>query len=287
MVVAVVLASVSCRNSSNRETPTRGNVIILTDATIYPHIEGQANVFESRYRHAQLNVVPASEQEISEKLKDEADSLRLAVLLRRLTPSEEAAFEVKRIRPRITEVAYDGIAVIANLDNEDSTISTETMRTLLRGGIENRVVVFDSPTSGIIREVKEFTGVDTLAQVYALNSNPEVIEYVAANGSAIGFVGVSWLYEADSLGRQYSTRVRILAVGDDETGFYMPTQNDLAEMKYPLTRKIYFLNLQGNSGLGLGFASFLASDVGQRIVLADGLVPVTFPKREVVIRKQL
>ena len=47
------------------------------------------------------------------------------------------------------------------------------------------------------------------------------------------------------------------------------------------------LNYQGYSGLGMGFASFVAGETGQRIVLKAGLVPVRMPGRNLVIRKEI
>jgi phosphate transport system substrate-binding protein len=42
---------------------------------------------------------------------------------------------------------------------------------------------------------------------------------------------------------------------------------------------VYIINAQARKGLGLGFASFLAGDSGQRIVLKDGLLPAQAPTR--------
>jgi phosphate transport system substrate-binding protein len=43
----------------------------------------------------------------------------------------------------------------------------------------------------------------------------------------------------------------------------LPSQNNLAEGTYPLARDLYIINCQGYSGLGMGFASFVAGDIGQ------------------------
>ena len=56
---------------------------------------------------------------------------------------------------------------------------------------------------------------------------------------------------------------------------------------YPLKRPIYLLNYQGKNGLGMGFASFVAGDIGQRIILKSGLLPVRIPSRELNVRKEI
>ena len=47
------------------------------------------------------------------------------------------------------------------------------------------------------------------------------------------------------------------------------------------------LNYEGSVGLGMGFATFVAGDVGQRIVLKSGLAPVRLALREVKVRKDI
>lgn len=260
--------------------------MIMVDETVYPPIEGMARVFKSQYKRAFLDVTPRSEQQISTMLK--SDSARLAVLSRKLNEDEEAWFRARNINVRVTEVAYDGIALITSRESRDSVIETGVLRDMLTGRIENQpVLVFDSPTSGLIRYIKEMVQADSISGVFALNSTPEVMEYISRTPDAIGFIGVSWLYDADPLHRSYIDRIRLMGVGDEATGFYRPTQNDIAEGKYPFTRKIYFINGQGSVGLGMGFASFVAGDIGQRIILQSGLVPITFPKREIIIRQHL
>jgi phosphate transport system substrate-binding protein len=44
------------------------------------------------------------------------------------------------------------------------------------------------------------------------------------------------------------------------------------------------LNFQGAKGLGMGFASYIAGENGQRILLKSGLSPIKFPSREINIK---
>ena len=58
-----------------------------------------------------------------------------------------------------------------------------------------------------------------------------------------------------------------------------PFQAYVALKQYPLYRKINIINPEGRYGLGTGFASFINSDKGQRIILKSGLVPANVPVR--------
>ena len=65
---------------------------------------------------------------------------------------------------------------------------------------------------------------------------------------------------------------------------FKPYQAYLFYGDYPLARSIYALLNDPRSALPWGFASFLASDRGQRIILKSGLVPATQQVRVVNIK---
>ncbi len=291
MAAAAAILVVACGNSPKKrdqapvQTPTRGQATVLVDETFYPLIKGELAVFSHTYKYADIELVCSPEQMIVKELM--ADAERVAILSRELTDAEKAHFEALKLVPKVTPIAYDAIALITSRESSDTLITVDALRKMLRGGAGSRTLVFDHPASGTVRYMREFAGADSLPGAYSARTAREVLEYVASNPGAIGFTGVDWLYEADSADRQYIDRIRVMTVSDAVTGVSKPTQNDVAEGKYPFIRKIYFINCQGTAGLGLGFSSFLAGDIGQRIVLKSGLVPVTYPKREIVVRKQL
>jgi phosphate transport system substrate-binding protein len=85
---------------------------------------------------------------------------------------------------------------------------------------------------------------------------------------------------------EFVKNVNILSVkGLKASNYYFPSQNNIAEGKYPLARDLFIVNGQGYTGLGMGFASFVAGDIGQRIVLKSGLLPERIPGRKINVRK--
>jgi phosphate transport system substrate-binding protein len=124
--------------------------------------------------------------------------------------------------------------------------------------------------------------------IFSFKTNDEVIQFVSENEGMIGVVGVNWLMEPSLKMRPIVDKITILSVkGIGKTDYFAPTQNNLAEKKYPMARDLYIVNCQGYSGLGMGFASFIAGEVGQRITLKSGLLPVKMPGRNIKIRKQI
>ena len=114
------------------------------------------------------------------------------------------------------------------------------------------------------------------------------MKFVSENDGMIGVAGVNWLSQPVASMNSVIDNVNVLNVkGLDREGYYAPSQNNFAEGTYPLLRELYIVNCQGSTGLGMGIASFMAGDIGQRIVLKSGLLPYQIPTRKLnIIRSQ-
>ena len=285
--MAVIITA--CQNTDTPNTLRTGKVNIVVDETFAPLIADQAYVFESTYTESKLNMIYRPENDVLKLFL--TDSVRMAILSRELTSDEAKFYENKNIKLRVNRFAIDGLALIINRTNLDSLVTVEEIISVMQGKksqIKN--LVFDNPNSSTVRFLKELAGVKELPKsgIYALNSNPEVINYVIDNPGAIGVIGINWIIQPEEDMEEVVKGVKILGVknlpgkpGSD--GYYKPNQNDLAEEVYPLTRNLYIINGEGKSGLGTGFATFIAGERGQRIVLKSGLLPDSLPSRQVII----
>ncbi|WP_256010711.1 PstS family phosphate ABC transporter substrate-binding protein [Desertivirga xinjiangensis] len=290
MVVAVVfLASCGSENSKKVSTPTSGVTQIVVDESFAPIVQDQWDVFTSSYPEANIHFTYKPERELLNSFLN--DSVRIAIMSRELLPSELASFKKKNRIVRTNRFAVDAVALISNKSSLDSTITVQEIIDILKGGNSNKSLVFDNANSSTVRYLKELSGVAQLPAkgVYALRSNTEVIKYVHNNIGSIGVIGVNWIKFPGKEIEPLEKEIRILGVknlpgksGSDK--FYKPSQNNLALDLYPLSRGVYIINCQGTKGLGTGFASFLASERGQRIVLKSGLLPDSLPSREIIIR---
>ena len=285
--MAVVITA--CQNTDTPNTLRTGKVNIVVDETFAPLIADQTYVFESTYTESKLNMIYRPENDVLKLFL--TDSVRMAILSRELTSDEAKFYENKNIKLRVNRFAIDGLALIINRTNLDSLVTVEEIISVMQGK-KSRIknLVFDNPNSSTVRFLKELAGVKELPKsgIYALNSNPEVINYVIDNPGAIGVIGINWIIQPEEDMEEVVKGVKILGVknlpgkpGSD--GYYKPTQNDLAEEVYPLTRNLYIVNGEGKSGLGTGFATFIAGERGQRIVLKSGLLPDSLPSRQVII----
>ena len=288
ILMAVVVFIFSCNqkeNSKKKETVLKGNVTIYVDETLTPIIEAQAEVFENKYP-ATIKLVSKSESETLNSLFNEKSAI--AILSRNLTPEESKIFEQRKIKPKITPFATDGVAFIINKNSKDSLIALKDVISFVQGKRTPLIkgLVFDNLNSSTLRYINALAGIQSSNQkgIFSFKTNDEVIKYVSENDNMIGVVGVNWLYEPSPLMKKYVEKVNILRVkGLSGEASFLPTQNDIAEKKYPLARDLYIINCQGYSGLGMGFASFIGGDIGQRIILKSGLVPVRTPGRKLLI----
>jgi len=293
IISAVIYA---CKEKENdgkeEETVIKGTTTIYVDETLQPIVEDQVSVFESQY-DAKLNLVNKSESEIINALL--TDKTRIAVLSRKLTSEEESHFKQKNITPKITHFASDAIVFVTDKNSQDTLIDLQEVINLLQEK-ESKVkgLVFENPNSSTVSYMNKMAGVQNgqKKNIYSLNSHKEVLEYVSKNPGTIGVVGLNLLVQPFAGTEQYSDKITVMSVRNvknqpNNTLYYKPTQLNLGEGLYPLKRPIYMLNYQGTAGLGMGFASFVAGEIGQRIVLKSGLLPVRIPSRELNVRKEI
>lgn len=288
IIIAVVAIVYSCNEKKNKETILEGNTSILVDETLMPIVEDQVMVFENQYE-AKIKLIPESEKEaVLDFSKNKAN---IAIISRELNSKELAVFKQKKIVPRSTPFAIDAIALIKNKKSQDTIIALSDIIDFVKGdNSEIKGLVFDNPNSSTVRYICEVAGIDELPQksVFSFKTNNEVIKYVSENDGMIGVVGLNWLVQPKSEMNKYIDSVNILSVKSSTgTEYVYPSQENIGKRIYPLARVLYIINCQGYDGIGMGFASFIAGELGQRIITTSGLAPMREPSRNIRIRNQI
>lgn len=278
------------KNEPEKETILKGSIDVAVDETVKQIVDDEVAVFEGTYYDAKITVKAKSEAEVINDLLNQ--KTKVAITTRNLTKEELTRFDKSKINPRVTPFAHDAIAFISNKNNNDTLIALKTVIDFLQGKSDSKIkgLVFDNPNSSTVRYMKDLAKVKELpkAGIFSFKTNNEVIKFVSENDGMIGVIGVNWLYQPTPDMTETIKNINILSVqGLKGGGFYSPTQNDLGEEKYPLARDLFIINCQGYSGLGMGFASFVAGDIGQRIVLKSGLLPYKTPGRKLKIRNDI
>jgi phosphate transport system substrate-binding protein len=281
----------SCQKKNNKaeDTILEGKATVYVDETILPIVEDEAAVFETEY-DAKLKLVSKSENEIINDLF--TDTARIAVLTRTLSAKELNAFKSKKITPRITPFATDAVTFIRSQTTNDTLIALQDVIDFVHGKAVPNIkgLVFDNANSSTARYISEISGlsVNNQKNIFSFKTNEEVLKYVAKNNGMVGVIGINWIFQPPLDLQETVDNVNVLGVkGLNEKNYFFPTQDNLAQGKYPVVRHLYIVNCQGYSGLGMGFASFIGGERGQRIILKSGLVPERIPRRKIVIRNTI
>jgi phosphate transport system substrate-binding protein len=299
VVLVVALGSCTDRDKKGKvlDSPTSGSIRIAVDESLKPLLQAEVDGFEGIYQTAHIQATYTSEQDAIEQLLK--DSVRLAVVTRKLYPEEKHTLELLQISIAQVMFAKEGIALIVHKDNPDSTLRWDQFSSILEGKISrwNQLyptsklgdlqLVFDHPQSGIIRYLTDTLQIKKLpANCFAAATNEAVFDHVAKTKNAIGLIGLSWISDKDDpAANKFLKTIKVVGISTEDE-FYKPFKYYIATKKYPLSRPVIIISREARSGLGSGFISYAASDKGQRIVLKSGLVPAKAPIRIVSIKKE-
>jgi phosphate transport system substrate-binding protein len=258
-------------NKTPRETPLSGTINISVDESFRPVIDSQIKVFESSYPDA--IIIPHYKAE-AQCLRDlTTDSTRMVIVTRGLTREEEKFYlDSFHTEPTFGQLAYDAIAVIVNNASKDSIFEIKDLQDMLNGTDTKHQPVMDgvSETSTVRFAIDSILRGQPLGKnVTAARGSEEVINYVANNPHAVGFIGVSWIGDRDDPHQiSFLKKVNIAAVRCTTCGgptYVKPYQANIALKRYPLVRSLYYILKEGFSGVGNNFTNFLIYERGQLI----------------------
>ncbi len=280
---------VGCTSSKEKkilhsDTPENGTIKISVDESFKPVMEQQIAVFEGNFPGTKINAEYKSEADCFKDIFYDS-ATRLVITTRGLTSKEAKAFEdTLHYVPRSEKLANDAIAVITGINSSDSVFTLEDLQHMLTGTYRTKKkVVFDglSGTSSVrfvmdsILKGKPFDN----EIVKAVKTSSEVLEYIASDTNAIGFVGMSWIGNPEDTGQlRMLKKVKISYLECKvckDAPYVKPTQAGIMSRRYPLLRGLYYILKENYSGLGSGFGSFLQYERGQLVFRRSYLWPAT------------
>jgi phosphate transport system substrate-binding protein len=283
------------KDGKELSTTTSGSVSIVVDETLMPIVDSEEQVFETIYPKANLEITYLPEAEAIARFLN--DSAQLIILPRELNDDEKAFFKERKLSmPRANKIATDAIALIINKNNTDTTLEISQVRDIIRGKIQNWKqldaksnladinIVYDNPNSSTVKYMIDLVGQKDI-KGYALKTNKDVISYVGQNKNALGIIGINWISDLDDSSTTFfKQNINVIGIKEDAMDegsdyFYQPYQAYLATKQYALIRSVYTISREPRAGLATGFASFVAGDKGQKIILKAGLLPANAPIR--------
>jgi len=257
----------------------KGRINISVDETFKPVIAEQIKVFEASYPEASIIANYKSEADCFRDLQK--DSTTMILVARGLNDAETKFFQNKlSFIPRYDVLAYDAVAVIVNKSSNDSVFTMKQLSSYLRGeGTDKQVVLDGRNATSTVRYLLDsiVRGPNFGKNVTAAENSEGVVKFVSENPNAIGMVGISWVGdEQNPVQQAYLKKIRLAFVECAPCAngaFYQPTQQSVAEGRYPMYRSLYFILKENAGGLGSDFMGFMRYQRGQLIFKRARLVP--------------
>lgn len=281
-VISLLFFLNSCGNDAEQkqtDTLDSGTIYISADESFKPVIDSEIQVFEALNPHARI--VPFYKPE-AECIKDFAvDSIRMVIITRKFTDAEENFIvDSFKLAPKSLVLAKDAVAVIVNPSSPDSMFTMNELKQVVTGRFnKNLIPIFDGlrATSTVRFIIDSILHGDTLtSKAMAATSSEGVIDYVAKNPNAIGFIGVSWIGNRDDTTQQtFLKKVKMASIEstDRPGGYVLPWQANIYYNRYPMIRDLVYILKEKHTGLGRGFANFLSGEQGQLIFKSAYLWP--------------
>ena len=329
---AFVTGCTSDDKSKVTDSPSSGIINISVDESFKPVIEEHIKVYEASYPNAQIIAHYKTEAECFKDLLKDSSTRMIIVTRGLNPREERYFIDSLNYVPVWDDVATDAIAIVVNSKSTDTTFTMDRLRKQLTGQLNVNVVdsskkpskkskvVGDFKASGNVafandyyaakKQTIVFDGlnatstirfaVDSILHgqpfdtsvVKAVKTSREVLEYVAANENAIGFVGISWIGNPEDTAQvNMLKKVKMAYVQCDrcsDSPYVKPTQTGILSDRYPLVRGLYYIVKENYLGLGSGFASFLQYERGQLIFRRAYLGPrMGFVLRDVRLNEKL
>jgi phosphate transport system substrate-binding protein len=197
---------------------------------------------------------------------------------RQIKDQEKKACEEKGITPKENTIGYDGIAVIVNKDNPVSELTIQQLSDIYVGdttewdkvGGKGEIVLYSrDSTSGTYEYFREHVvqlGGDQKDREYAatasmLQSNPAILEQVAASEGAVGYVGLGYLND---------TVKAVAIIG--ESGPVLPSVETVLDGTYPISRPLFMYTTESSPERVTKFMQWVLGKDGQDIVAEKGFV---------------
>ncbi|MDB1939982.1 phosphate ABC transporter substrate-binding protein [Clostridium tertium] len=268
LVTVVGGAFVGCGNdkASGESTGEKSTTISISGSTsVGPLMEKIAEKYESDNSNVSIEINQVGS---SAGIKDAINGVsEIGMSSRELKTEEE-----KEVKP--TVIAYDGIAIITNKNNQIKNITLEQIKGIYTGKITNwkeieggkdaPIVVASreegSGTRDAFQEIVGYKSEELKTDAMISNGNGGLKETVIGNENAIGFVSFEYLDD----------KVNIVNVENVE-----PKADLVKSGEYKISRPFLLATKEGNlSENGQKLIDFILSDEGQTIVKENKLIPV-------------
>ncbi|MGZ8892549.1 MAG: phosphate ABC transporter substrate-binding protein [Halobacteriota archaeon] len=262
LLVAVAVFGAGCTSSTNSSSGTK--LQIAGSTSVQPHAEVLAKAFQQNHSGIRVYVQGGGSSAGIQAVG--TGTAEIGMSSRDVKASEMSKYPT--LEP--VAIAVDGIAIIVN-SNTVSNLTTNQTRDIFTGNITNWNQLGGSDAKINVVNREEGSGTRDGVQTIVLkggnfsggivqSSTGAVRATVSQDTNAIGYISSA---EVDS---------SVKAVSIDGMA---PTYDNIANRTYKIQRDLLFITKGDPSGLASQFLNFTLGPVGQALLKADGLVPIS------------
>ena len=264
------------------DSPQQGSITMEVDESFVSVAEALTDRYMAFYPETEIKLTVKKEDLAFLDLLD--NKTRVIVMSRELTDEEKQAYKNKTDLDLLpARFAADAVVFVVPKDDPRSSVSVSEIKSMLQS--EQKSIIFDGTNSSNLNAVaQKFKVKPDQLKFSIISGNKNVIRQLNSYPGKIGAVSLNTISrpydkESDSL----RGLVKILNVTENGQS-YEPNVQNLANMKYPFTRILYFLTNEKYFGLGNGLIRFSCTQLGQIVVAKEGLQPYNIFRREVEMR---
>jgi phosphate transport system substrate-binding protein len=263
LLVAVAVFGAGCTSSTNSSSGTKLQVAGST--SVQPHAEVLAKAFQQNNSGIQVYVQGGGSSAGIQAVG--TGTAEIGMSSRDVKASEMSKYPT--LEP--VAIAVDGIAIIVSPKNTVSNLTMNQTRDIFTGNITNWNQLGGSDAKINVVNREEGSGTRDGVQTIVLkggNFSGGIVQ------SSTGAVRTTVSQDANAIGYISSAEVdsSVKAVSIDGMA---PTYDNIANRTYKIQRDLFFVTKGDPSGLASQFLNFTLGPVGQELLKADGLVPIS------------
>jgi phosphate transport system substrate-binding protein len=284
LFIVILLVGVSGCYEEEKETPTKGNLVLAIDESVAPTMRLVVKDFERLYIEAKINMkIESAREGIADLLNEH---LTCVISSRDFNKEEKEVIAKFNLNIQTYKIADDGIAIIVNKQNLISQLDLLQIKKIFSGEAKDwktinksysgPIRIFgENQNSGCYEYLKDkvMAGINFSNSIYPCTSSTHILNMVSKAPNSIGWVGLSYKPKDNK-----EIKVVEVAAYDSNSivqNYFEPYPAHIYRKYYPLSRPIFIFSRDAGMGLGSGFVAFITHSEGQKIINESGLVPAT------------
>lgn len=287
LIATLCALSISCSENETKESAVAGYITVKGEEELLPMMMDEAYAFMDLYAKAKILVLDGGSNYALMSIF--IDSAQIAYTTRAITADEmdrakKGMFDVNEYK-----IAKDGIAIVVNPANPISNLTIDQVKKIFTGKITNwsavkgpnwpvRICIWNE-TAGTFNYFQDsiLGGESYARQSQRFEYTEALVRAMYEEKGAVSMISMARLYRTWSPLIE-ETRLKALAIRRDaKSDPVLPDEYTVHDGTYPFIRFVYLYTANEPKGLASGFITYIMANPGQRMIAANGLVPITIP----------